>query len=49
LGETEYLKFLEKRLEDGSSYSRQRRVFQQTGSQKEVVASLVRELKEEPI
>jgi carboxylate-amine ligase len=47
LGETEYLKFLENRLEGGSSYSRQRRIFQQTGSQKEVVASLVRELKEE--
>ena len=49
LGETEYLKFLENRLEGGSSYSRQRRVFQQTGSQKEVVAALVRELQEEPI
>jgi carboxylate-amine ligase len=49
LGETEYLKFLEKRLEGGSSYIRQRRVFQQTGSKKEVVAVLVRELKEEQI
>ena len=49
LGETEYLKFLEKRLEGGSSYIRQRRVFQQTGSQKEVVAALVRELKEEQL
>jgi carboxylate-amine ligase len=43
--EKEYLKFLERRLEGGSSYIRQRRVFQQTGSQKEVVAALVRELK----
>jgi carboxylate-amine ligase len=49
LGETEYLKFLEKRLEGGSSYIRQRRVFQETGSQKEVVASLVRELEEEQL
>jgi carboxylate-amine ligase len=49
LGETEYLKFLENRLAGGSSYSRQRRVFQQTGSQREVVASLVRELQEEQI
>jgi carboxylate-amine ligase len=49
LGETEHLKFLEKRLEGGASYIRQRRIFQQTGSQKEVVASLVRELKGEPV
>jgi carboxylate-amine ligase len=46
LGETESLKFLERRLEGGSSHIRQCLVFQQTGSQKEVVASLVRELKE---
>jgi carboxylate-amine ligase len=48
LEETEYLKFLEKRLNGGPSYIRQRQIFQQSSSQKDVVASLVRELKEEP-
>jgi carboxylate-amine ligase len=47
LGETEYLKLLEKRLETGASYLRQRQVWQETGSLKVVVASLVRELEEE--
>ncbi|MGR8951134.1 MAG: hypothetical protein ACU83V_01775, partial [Gammaproteobacteria bacterium] len=49
LGEAGYLKFLEKRLEEGAGYIRQRQVFQHTGSQKEVVASLVRELQGEAI
>jgi carboxylate-amine ligase len=44
LGETEYLNLLEKRLDTGSSYIRQRRVWQETSSLKAVVASLVREL-----
>ncbi|HEY9639639.1 MAG TPA: YbdK family carboxylate-amine ligase [Coleofasciculaceae cyanobacterium] len=47
LNEVEYLNFLERKLEGNSSYIRQRRVFQQTGSPKEVVAALVRELREE--
>lgn len=47
LGEIEHLKFLERRLKSGSSYIRQHRVFQQTGSQKKVVAALVRELEED--
>jgi carboxylate-amine ligase len=49
LGEAEHLKFLEKRLEGGASYIRQRQVFQQTGAPKEVVASLVKELQQEQI
>ena len=47
LGETEYLKLLQARLEGRPSYIRQRQIWQQTGSQKEVVASLVRELQQE--
>jgi glutamate---cysteine ligase / carboxylate-amine ligase len=47
LGETQYLQLLEKRLQEGSSYMRQRRVFQETGSLKAVTALLVRELEED--
>ena len=47
LGETEYLELVRKRLEIKPSYIRQRQVFQKTGSYKEVVSSLVRELKRE--
>jgi carboxylate-amine ligase len=47
LGESAHLKFLADRLASGPSYCRQRRVFQQTGAKKAVVASLVRELLEE--
>lgn len=44
LGETEYLKLLEKRLEEGPSYVRQQKVFEKTDSLKEVAASLLQEL-----
>ncbi|MDJ0618694.1 MAG: YbdK family carboxylate-amine ligase [Calothrix sp. MO_192.B10] len=44
LGEGSYLQFLSQRLQTGASYVRQRRVFQETGSLKAVVASLVGEL-----
>ncbi len=47
LGEGSYLQFLAKRLQTGASYIRQRRVFQETGSLKAVVASLVGELEAE--
>lgn len=47
LGETKYLQLVRERLEKKPSYFRQRRAFQQTGSYKEIVASLVRELEEE--
>jgi glutamate---cysteine ligase / carboxylate-amine ligase len=47
LGEKSYLKLLEKRLIQGSSYIRQRRVFQETGSLKAVTALLVREMEED--
>jgi carboxylate-amine ligase len=47
LGETEYLELVREHLQGIPSYSRQRNVWQTTGSQKEVVASLVRELKQE--
>ncbi|BAZ29317.1 hypothetical protein NIES4074_17600 [Cylindrospermum sp. NIES-4074] len=47
LGNSSYLLQLEKRLETGPSYIRQRRVFARTGSLKAVVASLVSELEEE--
>jgi carboxylate-amine ligase len=47
LGEKSYLKLLEKRLQEGSSHIRQRRVFQETGSLKAVTASLVGELEED--
>ena len=47
LGETDYLQLVRERLEGISSYTRQRNVLQTTGSQQAVVASLVRELKQE--
>jgi carboxylate-amine ligase len=47
LGNTSYLLQLETRLAQGASYIRQRRVLENTGSVKAVVASLVRELEDE--
>ncbi|MGK7953552.1 MAG: YbdK family carboxylate-amine ligase [Xenococcaceae cyanobacterium] len=47
LGETEYLELVRESLEGTPSYIRQRRVWQTTSSQQAVVASLVRELKQE--
>ncbi|MDB9448083.1 carboxylate-amine ligase [Anabaena sp. CS-542/02] len=47
LGESSYLQLLAQRLETGPSYTRQRQVFENTGSLKAVVASLVKELEEE--
>ncbi|MBD2496582.1 YbdK family carboxylate-amine ligase [Nostoc sp. FACHB-280] len=47
LGNSSYLFQLEKRLDQGASYIRQRRVFESTGSLKAVVASLVSELEAE--
>jgi carboxylate-amine ligase len=47
LGNSSYLFQLEKRLDQGASYIRQRRVFESTGSVKAVVASLVSELEGE--
>jgi carboxylate-amine ligase len=47
LGNSSYLFRLEKRLDQGASYIRQRRVFESTGSLKAVVASLVSELEAE--
>ena len=47
LGASSYLQLLAQRLETGASYTRQRRVFENTGSLKAVVASLVQELEEE--
>ena len=47
LGEIEYLQLIRERLEGTPSYIRQRRVWQTTGSQRAVVAALVRELKQE--
>jgi carboxylate-amine ligase len=46
-GEGENLENLKKMLDDGPGYIRQRRVFQETGSHKEVSAFLVRELEED--
>ena len=47
LGETKYLELIREHLQGIPSYSRQRQVLQANGSPKEVVASLVRELKQE--
>ncbi|WP_414753977.1 YbdK family carboxylate-amine ligase [Anabaena sp. CCY 9910] len=47
LGNSSYLFQLEKRLDQGASYIRQRRVLENTGSLKAVVASLVSELEAE--
>jgi carboxylate-amine ligase len=47
IGEGEKLKLLEKFIESGPSYRRQRRIFQETGSLKEVVAFQVRELEQD--
>jgi carboxylate-amine ligase len=47
LGNTSYLLQLGKRLAEGASYIRQRRLFEMTGSLKAVVASLVSELEDE--
>ncbi|MBD2564806.1 MULTISPECIES: carboxylate-amine ligase [Nostoc] len=47
LGNSPYLLQLEKRLAEGPSYIRQRRVFERTASLKAVVASLVNELEDE--
>jgi carboxylate-amine ligase len=47
LGEGEHLRQLEKMLVNGSSYVRQRKIFKETGSLKEVSASMVRELEED--
>ncbi|MDJ0573829.1 MAG: YbdK family carboxylate-amine ligase [Xenococcaceae cyanobacterium MO_234.B1] len=46
LGETEYLELVREYLEGIPSYSRQRQIWQATGSLQQVVASLVRELKQ---
>ena len=47
LGETKYLQLVRERLSGSPAYLRQSLVFHHTGSLKAVVASLVRELKEE--
>jgi carboxylate-amine ligase len=47
LGTTDYLRYLESHLADKPSYLRQRRLFQETGSLKTIVATLVRELEED--
>ncbi len=47
MGEIEYLKQLGRVLDDGPSYIRQRKIFKESGSLREVSASLVRELKED--
>jgi carboxylate-amine ligase len=47
LGETEYLELVREHLQGIPSYDRQRNVWQATGSLQEVVASLLRELKQE--
>lgn len=47
LGNSSYLLQLEKRLITGASYSRQRQVFENTGSVQPVVISLVQELNQE--
>ncbi len=47
LRESSYLLQLEKKLDQGASYIRQRQVFENTGSIKAVVASLVSDLEEE--
>jgi carboxylate-amine ligase len=47
LGETEYLERIREHLLGNLGYSRQRQVWQRTVSLQEVVASLVRELKQE--
>lgn len=47
LGTTAYLRHLESHLVNQPSYLRQRRLFQETGSLKILVATLVRELEED--
>lgn len=47
LGEGEYLRRIENILDNGPGYARQRRIFKETGSLKDVSASLVRELRED--
>jgi carboxylate-amine ligase len=49
LGESEYLELVRQHLQGIPSYSRQRQVWQASGSQRQVVASLVRELKQEVV
>jgi len=47
IGEGEHLKQLKSILDNGPSYIRQRRIFKESGSLKEVSASLVREMEED--
>jgi carboxylate-amine ligase len=47
LGDGERLRLLEKHLDGGPGYKRQRRTYKETGSFKEVAAYLVRELEED--
>jgi carboxylate-amine ligase len=47
--ESYYLKLLKERLQSGSSYRRQRKIFQETGSLKLVTAALAKELAEDKI
>jgi carboxylate-amine ligase len=47
MGEEEYLKQLERKLDSTPSYVRQRMVFKESGSTKEVAAFLVREMEED--
>ncbi len=47
MGESENLRRIVKILDNGPSYIRQRRIFEESKSLKEVAASLVRELEED--
>jgi carboxylate-amine ligase len=47
MGEGERLKQLEDILHKGPSYIRQRKIYEESGSLKEVSASMVRELEED--
>jgi carboxylate-amine ligase len=47
LGTVDYLRHLENHLAKKPSYLRQRRLFQETGSLRAIVANLVRELEDD--